>query len=701
MPIVAFHDGRLLVSRRVSRCPSVDHPHRHLKLYAIGRFAEQVSAKELLYRRTQTRHWRAHGRGRVQRARIAKLRRDMHDMVQAVREELGLRGPIIPVFLTGEAEAHTAFRAAGLCAVPREAKGAMARSAITNHFPGMRDAVDKAAIESQVATLRAKHPGAFAYFPMGWDLSSDEGLTSFRTEFERRAAEGDTRTYILKPQRGSCGGGIRLAQTWSDVARALELGREAETGGSWLAQMRGYGSLVAQEYIAEPALLDGFKFDCRLYVIMRSLRPLRAFVMHEGMARVCAEKYAKPAPGNLGDAFVHLTNYSVNKGSDKFQQGVLRGGGGGGDGKSGGGGRQGNKRLISTAIRQLRAAGLSISAETFWQRIDAMVSKTLLAIQPRLLQSFAKEEADVVKALAPRGGATDKDKKSDKSVLNPYTGATTDPRFPATVWVVGAGSDAVDGEYWQRPVKRKRRRPERVQYEKMAFDGRIFRICRARVAGGGASGSGEKWWISRIEAPSTINGTTLSSTSNATHQKQLETDLYNAPSVEGDQTPPRSGWVVLKGGQAPPPRLDSNVDRLLRSLYKVPPKPKRKDSVRGAGGSYADWPVAADYEKSYQILGFDFILDSKCLPHLLEVNANPSMMHNGQEFDRALKTAVQTAAMEILDGDPNKASDDGSGKAADRPCKEKLSMPYCRIEPESLYPGIAQTAADVLASLEP
>ena len=66
-------------------------------------------------------------------------------------------------------------------------------------------------------------------------------------------------------------------------------------------------------------LIDGLKFDLRIYVLLAGTDPLKVFVYEDGLVRLCCEKYREPKRSNVNDTSIHLTNYAINKENPKFE----------------------------------------------------------------------------------------------------------------------------------------------------------------------------------------------------------------------------------------------------------------------------------------------------------------------------------------------------------------------------------------------
>lgn len=70
--------------------------------------------------------------------------------------------------------------------------------------------------------------------------------------------------------------------------------------------------VIVQRYVDRPMLLDGYKFDLRLYVLVTSMHPLECFVYKKGFARLSSEVYSTD-PADMTNRYIHLTNSSINR----------------------------------------------------------------------------------------------------------------------------------------------------------------------------------------------------------------------------------------------------------------------------------------------------------------------------------------------------------------------------------------------------
>lgn len=213
-----------------------------------------------------------------------------------------------------------------------------------SHIPGMHEACEKGSL------ARALEASQAAFWPRSWRITQPEELQA-ALEFCQ------SHVVIVKPNRGLQGRGIYLAAKPEELRTALAAESDA----------------VVQEYICRPLLIDGHKWDLRLYaLVMPHRQGLRCWLAKEGIARVCAEPYQEPDRQNLRKETMHLTNYSLNKRSDRF---VLN--------EDPASGRSGSKRTLSAVLSHLQREG-TVVANQVWETLGHMVSDCIGAMEEEL-----------------------------------------------------------------------------------------------------------------------------------------------------------------------------------------------------------------------------------------------------------------------------------------------------------------------------
>lgn len=71
--------------------------------------------------------------------------------------------------------------------------------------------------------------------------------------------------FIVKPENGCQGKGIYLTNSISKIEKM--------------------SPMIVQKYISNPLLIEGLKFDLRIYVLITCVQPLRIFMFKDGLAR--------------------------------------------------------------------------------------------------------------------------------------------------------------------------------------------------------------------------------------------------------------------------------------------------------------------------------------------------------------------------------------------------------------------------------
>ncbi|RLN48390.1 hypothetical protein BBJ29_004403 [Phytophthora kernoviae] len=135
---------------------------------------------------------------------------------------------------------------------------------------------------------------------------------------------------------------------------------------------------ILKRYVANPFLINGLKFDLRVYVAVTSYDPLRIYLFHDGLVRFCTEKYST-SKSALQNPFSHLTNYSINKkNAAAFQQNQDDAQADEAHALSS------SKWSLQMLFKYLRDQGKAHELENFQQALEDLIVKTLVAVEDKI-----------------------------------------------------------------------------------------------------------------------------------------------------------------------------------------------------------------------------------------------------------------------------------------------------------------------------
>uniref|UniRef100_A0A668W3S3 Tubulin--tyrosine ligase-like protein 5 n=1 Tax=Oreochromis aureus TaxID=47969 RepID=A0A668W3S3_OREAU len=160
-----------------------------------------------------------------------------------------------------------------------------------NHFPRSHELTRKDRLYKNIQRMQQTHGFKnFHIVPQTFVLPAE--YQEFCNCFAK-----DKGPWIIKPVASSRGRGIYLVSNPNQISMTE--------------------NILVSRYINNPLLIDGFKFDVRLYVLVTSYDPLLVYVYEEGLARFATVKYDRTSK-SIKNTFMHLTNYSVNKKSSDY-----------------------------------------------------------------------------------------------------------------------------------------------------------------------------------------------------------------------------------------------------------------------------------------------------------------------------------------------------------------------------------------------
>ena len=182
--------------------------------------------------------------------------------------------------------------------------GALSRlGGLSFGIPGLASITRKDSLALSTQRMaRTTKGGDFQYLPVTYVYPSQGDAF----QWDAKETDGGAQMWITKPSNDSCGTGIEVhscASAAHEAARALHGVR---------------GTSVISEFIKNPFLIHGHKWDMRMYAVLvagaaGSPNGIRSFLYYDGLVRFAAAEY-EGGRGGGGN----LTNYSLNSEDGAF-----------------------------------------------------------------------------------------------------------------------------------------------------------------------------------------------------------------------------------------------------------------------------------------------------------------------------------------------------------------------------------------------
>ncbi|CAI2363824.1 unnamed protein product [Moneuplotes crassus] len=222
-----------------------------------------------------------------------------------------------------------------------------------NHFPGMYMITRKNQLCHHLKKLAKSLPEEYSFFPESWALPTES------YQLKAFSEQNPNCIYIVKPEGGAQGKGIYLTRKINSLLNKKKT--------------------VIQRYIEDPYLINGYKFDLRLYVLVTCLDPLKIFFYDDGLARFSTQQYSLDSINfnEKKNLMTHLTNYSIVKNSysdsdlgHSVPRYIL----------------DQCKKTLGYVLDKARLDGYD--TDLLMKKIHDIIVKTIITIQPKLLHTY-------------------------------------------------------------------------------------------------------------------------------------------------------------------------------------------------------------------------------------------------------------------------------------------------------------------------
>ncbi|KAG4084290.1 TTL-domain-containing protein [Neocallimastix lanati (nom. inval.)] len=155
-----------------------------------------------------------------------------------------------------------------------------------NHMLGWRELTDKSLLYKNYFRLKSKFNDEFDFIS---ETYTSENMQQFKEKNKNYKLSKDN-LWLIKPNHLDQGRGIKFFKDVKDIQN---------------------GDIVTR-YISNPLLINGKKFDLRIYVLVTGHNPLKIYLFNNCFARLATTNYDLDI-NDLDNVFKHLTNIHIGK----------------------------------------------------------------------------------------------------------------------------------------------------------------------------------------------------------------------------------------------------------------------------------------------------------------------------------------------------------------------------------------------------
>ena len=186
---------------------------------------------------------------------------------------------------------------------------------VLNHFPNFYELTRKDLMAKNIKKYKkqllkeGKTVDHLDFLPLTYVLPQD--MSVFIEEFKKYPNS----LWILKPNNRCQGQGITLLNKTSKVKK-MNFNKKVTDNYQNINVNDVY---VVSKYIDNPFLMGGKKFDMRIYCLVTTFHPLKAYLYQQGFCRFCNEKFSVDV-SDINNIYMHLTNVAIQKKYEKYQK---------------------------------------------------------------------------------------------------------------------------------------------------------------------------------------------------------------------------------------------------------------------------------------------------------------------------------------------------------------------------------------------